>query len=247
MAEHLDDPVSDAAAPAAKPGGPAAFRPHDRLVDRRSRRRRLGDGLPQRRLLPAARERARCRRSAAGLRDPHHVLVPARVAPAPAPHRPARVSPAPTAGIGSTPSSPGAGLLNREQLLEGAGATARRLVPRRLRRRRPPGMGNRLSHRSRSEKPTTRRRRLELAKLGKLTPESAPPERADMAHLPAGGDAVGGGRRRRADATGDLARLRQRARALHPAARPAAWPGRRSRSRWRREPSPDGRSSPAAM
>ena len=40
--------------PPVKPGGPVAVRPHDRLVDRRSRRRRLGDRLPQRRLLRPA-------------------------------------------------------------------------------------------------------------------------------------------------------------------------------------------------
>ena len=61
--------------------------------------------------------------------------------------------------------------------------------------------------------------RMDLASLGALTPETAPPRPAGLAHLSAGADALGGGRHRSAHGSRDLAGLRQRDRALHAAAR----------------------------
>ena len=60
---------------------------------------------------------------------------------------------------------------------------------------------------------------MDLAKLGALTPESAPLGAAGLAHVSAGGDALGRGRHRCAHPSRDLAGLRQRDRPLHAAAR----------------------------
>ena len=180
--------------------GVAALRAHDRLLDRRRATPRLGDRLPQRRLLPARRRRARRRRPAPRLLGADHLLVPQAGTCAPAPRRPRRRSTAPSERTGSPPLT----------------ALAAR-SPRRSCGRAPPrcsatgspeayaddarrGWGIAFGERRRARRRTTRRAGCGSRAWATLTPESAPARRADLAHLPAGWDAVGRGRHRGADA-----------------------------------------------
>ena len=93
--EHLEDRRPRATRPPPRRPRPAAaaLRADDRLLDRRPRRRGVGDRLPQRRLLPAPVERARRRRPAPRLRRPDDLLVPQGPGAPAARHRPARVPP----------------------------------------------------------------------------------------------------------------------------------------------------------
>ncbi len=198
-------------------GGTAQLRPDDGVLDRRPGCGAVGHRLPQRGLLPAGNRRPSGRRPAPGLRRPDLVLAPrgsrtaawpARLGELPPGLRPPALR---HAAISPRPAEP-------RRALRGRRPAARRRLPRLLRRRRPARLGHRLSHPSRA--PGLRAR---------PAPEARPPGAADsgtrpgrpaaLAHLPAGGDAVGQGRHRRVDPPGDLARLRQRHRALHAAAR----------------------------
>ena len=107
-----------------------------------------------------------------------------------------------------------------------------------LRRRRPARLGDRLSNGGGARLPTTRSGGCELARLGELTPESGPPERQTWHTYPPVEDAVGRGRRRRADRDPRPGPTTPARSGASPRCAPAAWPARRSRSRWPRAPSP---------
>ena len=136
---------------------------------------RMGHRLPQRRLLPPPGRRARGRRSAAGVRDPDDVLVPQRLAP-PAAAR--LICGAFHHAYGAErfdTELPGRGLLTRAQLLDGAAQLLGDWFPDAYAddTRRAWGIAFPSAEERAAYEPE---RRMALARLGKLTPGSAPPE-----------------------------------------------------------------------
>ena len=199
------------------PAGPVRLRQDGRLLDRRPRRRARGSPTSS---TPPTTGAPVDERDVDDLRFAFSVLTTYwyRVAPdAPAArHRPAGVPPrVRRRALQHRRASRG---VSREALERGAADAARRLVPGGLRRRRPPRAGASRSRPSRSATPTTTSHRLELAKLGELTAESAPLEE-QVWHTYAPVEMPSAeGVDRGAHAARDLAGLRERARPLHAAA-----------------------------
>ena len=209
-------PRSRRRAPGARPG---PLPPHAGVIDRATRRRSLGHRLPQRDAPPAPGGPARPERPSPGAHDPHDLLGPAR---APAARRarrpplPPRVrAPAPEGHRQRAAGHAGPGLPARR-----CRAAARRLVRGRRGRPRAPRLGHRLPHGrrprgARPDDPAAGRARRSAHAAG------APAVRPGVAHLRARPRGVGRGRRRAAHAARGVARLRDRAGPVHPAA--AGW------------------------
>ena len=94
LPEHLDDAEAEEVEAQQREvprSGPLRFARMTGLLDRRPRRRAVGHRLPQRRLLPPRGRRARGRRPALRLQRPDDLLVQQGHAAAPARQRPRRV------------------------------------------------------------------------------------------------------------------------------------------------------------